>query len=407
MNSSTTSRKPVFHAALLALPLVTLSAPVLHAQAHVATGDATVRSQLCVGTSCPDDPTSTFLSASASSVRISGTSTRLDFEDTSSPGFPTNDWALLINDASASGNEYFSVADVTSGSSPFRIDAGARDNALYVATDGRVGFGTTLPEASLHLEDGSFAALRLHRNTSGGGNDSEWTLGAGNAGFSIKDEVSGRTPFIVEATAPTYSLTVSGTTGFVGVGRDRPDSPLHVGRRDGQARIIVENDAVSPSAVREMFAMKNNGGSYFTLANTAASTEWYFVHENNAPNRFLINHSDGGVQMALTRTGDMTLSGELFTAGSCAAGCDRVFDEDYPLPTIPEQAAMMRAQKHLPNVGPTAEEGPFNITAMTGGMLNELEKAHLYIAQLHEEQTAMQTQIAELKAMVAELAEAR
>jgi hypothetical protein len=95
----------------------------------------------------------------------------------------------------------------------------------------------------------------------------------------------------------------------------------------------------------------------------------------------------------------VTIPGQLFTAGSCAAGCDRVFDADYPLPTIAEQAALMRAKKHLPAVGPTPEEGPFNITAMTGGMLNELEKAHLYIAELHADLATQRSENAALKAV--------
>ncbi|WP_425099096.1 hypothetical protein [Tropicibacter sp. S64] len=94
----------------------------------------------------------------------------------------------------------------------------------------------------------------------------------------------------------------------------------------------------------------------------------------------------------------MTIEGQLFTAGSCSAGCDRVFDEDYPLPSIAEQAALMKTLKHLPNVGPTPEDGPFNLTAMTGGMLNELEKAHLYIGQLHEENAAQAQALASLSA---------
>lgn len=43
----------------------------------------------------------------------------------------------------------------------------------------------------------------------------------------------------------------------------------------------------------------------------------------------------------------------------------------------------MWVHRHLPAVGPTAEGEPFNVTEKSGGMLNELEKAHIYIEQLH------------------------
>ncbi|MCF3596450.1 hypothetical protein LZG00_20900, partial [Rhodobacteraceae bacterium LMO-12] len=49
----------------------------------------------------------------------------------------------------------------------------------------------------------------------------------------------------------------------------------------------------------------------------------------------------------------------------------------------------MFANRHLPNVGPTAESGPMNLSDKIGGMLNELEKAHIYIAQLEEQTRAI------------------
>jgi hypothetical protein len=44
----------------------------------------------------------------------------------------------------------------------------------------------------------------------------------------------------------------------------------------------------------------------------------------------------------------------------------------------------------LPAVGPTVEGAPFNLTEKTGGILNELEKAHIYIEQLHERLTRLE-----------------
>lgn len=43
----------------------------------------------------------------------------------------------------------------------------------------------------------------------------------------------------------------------------------------------------------------------------------------------------------------------------------------------------MWVHRHLPAVGPTAEGEPFNVTEKSGGMLNELEKAHIYIELQH------------------------
>jgi len=74
-----------------------------------------------------------------------------------------------------------------------------------------------------------------------------------------------------------------------------------------------------------------------------------------------------------------------------------VFDADYDLPTIEEHAREMFAKKHLPEIGPTIPLAPINLSEQYGKMLNELEKAHIYIAELNEEKQAMQVQINEEK----------
>jgi len=46
----------------------------------------------------------------------------------------------------------------------------------------------------------------------------------------------------------------------------------------------------------------------------------------------------------------------------------------------------MWAESYLPAVGPTPEGGAgFNLTEKTGGILSELEKAHIYIEQVNDQ----------------------
>ncbi|MCF3596473.1 hypothetical protein LZG00_21015, partial [Rhodobacteraceae bacterium LMO-12] len=56
--------------------------------------------------------------------------------------------------------------------------------------------------------------------------------------------------------------------------------------------------------------------------------------------------------------------------------------------------------RHLPNVGPTAESGPMNLSDKIGGMLNELEKAHIYIGELHDRIEEQNNRIEELAAQI-------
>jgi hypothetical protein len=97
-----------------------------------------------------------------------------------------------------------------------------------------------------------------------------------------------------------------------------------------------------------------------------------------------MNIVDGdGFEFQITPNGDLTIGGSIFTAGSCAGGCDRVFAPDYELPTIEEHAEAMSRNGQLPTVGPTEEGQPINLSDKTERMLNGLEKAHIYIYQLN------------------------
>ncbi|MFZ7092564.1 hypothetical protein [Primorskyibacter sp. 2E233] len=315
-------------------------------------------------------------------VRLKENNLRIHFDDTSTSGsFPNQDWRIEVNSNASGGGEYFRVVDSTANRNIFTLEANAPSNSLVVDSSGRLGIGTANPVVNLHTSTGNTPTLRLDQTTSSGFAAQVWDVAGNETSFFVRDATNGSTlPFRIRPTAPSQSLVID-TDGDVGVGTLTADAALHVRRSGG-------------TAVRQMILLENQGGSYITLENTATSESWYFTHENNAPNRFLISHSDGGVQMGLDRDGNMVLSGDLTTTGSvCGSGCDRVFDADYPLPTISEQAQMMFSERHLPNVGPTDEEGPFNVTQKVAGMLNELEKAHIYIAQLEERLAAVETRL--------------
>jgi hypothetical protein len=84
--------------------------------------------------------------------------------------------------------------------------------------------------------------------------------------------------------------------------------------------------------------------------------------------------------------GDVDVTGTLTTGGPpCGGGCDAVFGADYDLPSIEEHAAAMYANSYLPEIGPTMPHAPVNLSEQYGKVINELEKAHIYIAQLETE----------------------
>ncbi|MEZ5716733.1 MAG: hypothetical protein R3D85_17265, partial [Paracoccaceae bacterium] len=102
-------------------------------------------------------------------------------------------------------------------------------------------------------------------------------------------------------------------------------------------------------------------------------------------------------------SGNATLTGTLTTGGTtCGGGCDRVFTEAAVIPQS-SYATQMWAQGFLPNVGPTPEGAPIDVTEKLGGMLNALEHAHIFIDRQQAELDAQRRTLAEQQREIAML----
>ena len=83
-----------------------------------------------------------------------------------------------------------------------------------------------------------------------------------------------------------------------------------------------------------------------------------------------------------------------------------MFDAGFERLSVSDHADLMWENGHLPAVGPTLPGAPMNVSEKMGAMLNELEHAHIYIEQLHDEARARDAVIADLVARL-EAVEAR
>ncbi|MBD3663374.1 hypothetical protein [Sulfitobacter aestuariivivens] len=191
--------------------------------------------------------------------------------------------------------------------------------------------------------------------------------------------------------------------GSVGLGTGFAAAALHVRRSDNTAALLIEETGAGTLG---QLALRNNGITFFSLEDTSiadapnSGRAWNF---QNQAGTFRVTTAPGGpgeIEMILTPAGDMTIKGELTTSGgTCGGGCDAVFSEDYALPSIAEHAEAMFTLGHLPNVGPTLENTPINVSDKLGRMLNELEHAHIYIDQLHSDIEDLKTAMAERDAL--------
>lgn len=360
-----------------ALATVTVSTAALLALTVPSSADFVINDDLivdgsaCIGFDCVNGESFGF-----DTIRLKENNLRIKFEDTSvAASFPTNDWQITVNDSANGGLSKFSIDDISGSRTPFTIEAGARSHSLYVDDGGRIGIRTSTPATELHIIDGDTPTLRLQQDGSSGFAPQTWDVAGNETNFFIRDVSNGsQLPLRIRPDAPTNTIFMD-TDGDVGMGTATPDDALEVERSSGAVAMRL----------------------------TTGGNNWRFNHNANTTDLRVSYNGSTPSQLELTAGGDLSITGEITTSGSCSVGCDRVFDADYDLPSIGEHADLMWANKHLPAVGPTAENGPMNLSKKMGGMLNELEKAHIYIEQLHkrlEGAEKLELAIAELRAEI-------
>ncbi len=359
----------------------------------VEQGDLIVDGSTCIGVDCYYNGES----FNFDTLRLKENNLRIHFQDTSSTAaFPSSDWRITVNDTHSGGANKFSIDDVDSNRSPFTIEAGAREHSLYVEIDGDIGLGTKDPERNLHIVSGNTPALRLEQNGSAGFIPQTWDVGANEANFYVSDATDGyKLPLRIKPKAPTNSLFIA-ADGNVGIGSGiepviEPDNRLHV---TDNANIDVAK--IESDGNQTRLLLENNS--------QASAIQWAFSVNGN-PDEFRVSKiGSGSTELKLDTSGNMTLRGSITTGGAtCGGGCDRVFQPGYELESIAEHAAYMWENSHLRGVGPTVENQPFDLTEKTGGMLNELETAHIYIEQLHTTITQLHTTIQEMESRLRKL----
>ena len=294
----------------------------------------------------------------------------------------------------------------------------------------RIKFDDTSSSASFPNNDWQLTA---NESDNGGANK-----------FSIDDITGGKTPFTVEAGAPSHSLYVD-DAGNVGVNTSTPVVEVHI--KDGDSPTLrLEQDGssgfqsqtwdiagnetnffvrdVTHSSYLPFKILPNAGHNALVIAentgdigigtaspqstveikadfpelrfNGTTSSEQWEIRVNDVGRLNFQNVGTGNnamqigplannnlLQIGRDVANQVEIDGTLSLTGTCT-GCDAVFTDAFPLESIEDHAASMWKNSYLPGVGPT-QEGPtsINVFEKTTGILQELEIAHIYIEQLH------------------------
>ncbi|MCB0666722.1 MAG: tail fiber domain-containing protein [Saprospiraceae bacterium] len=132
----------------------------MRAQDTIIDADLQVIGSQCLGSGCGSTVNFDLIT-----LLLKQDNLRIRFDDQSlSSSFPKNDWQITINDSHNGGDSYFSIDDITSSRTIFRLDAGAPANALYMNPSGNIGLGMSNPGYRLHVLGGMKADSIIDAN---------------------------------------------------------------------------------------------------------------------------------------------------------------------------------------------------------------------------------------------------
>jgi len=264
--------------------------PLMFIPDDVIPDDLIVQGSACVGLDCVNGEVFGF-----DTIRLKENNTRLQFDDTSGAGFPTNNWQIRANSSAGGGASFLGFVDQgasgdsETGTIVFEVDAGAPANALKVSSTGRVGLRTATPALDLHITTGDTPAHRLEQTSASGFTAQTWDIAGNEANFFVRDVTGGsRLPFRIRPGAPTSSIDIS-ATGNVGIGTASPAFPLDVtnasasvARFKSTAAANAVNITLDSTATRNTNIEYQQGGTNKWFEGNDASNDRFRLANSNA-----------------------------------------------------------------------------------------------------------------------------
>lgn len=357
--------------------------PLQNTSEKVVDDDLIITGNGCIGGSCTntDDDFST--------LKLKSTQPNIFFDDIALPeGGPisSHDWALFVN---FNDVDQFSIVDFTNARLPFSIAAGAPDNSLFIAGNGKLGVGTASPSQEIHvLQDADEGTRILIENLNTGlSASSALTVRSNSAVGDFKAHGSGRTTLsrfgqtmagwgefvmyegnglavgtvrntpLILGTNDMNRIHINGD-GNIGIGTATPANRFHVFGNAGANKVLVQ-EASGTTTSRELLEIRNNGGTLMVYDDTSVPQRWV---NGTLGSNFLINEqANAGIELALTNTGNLTITGVL------AQGSSRDLKTDFAALDPQNVLAKVNAlsvstwrykldDPTIRHVGPTAED---------------------------------------------------
>jgi len=393
---------PQFSWALVSAGLLFVTVPSAgHAADTVILPNLIVQGKECVGgADCISGETFT----NGEELKLKDTVPILRFDDTDASD---PDWQLEANN----GTQKFSLVDKTNSKTPFSVGANAPNDSLYISPNGRVGMGTSVPLASLHLATSGTPGIVLDQTNTG----YSWRMSGTDQGFFLNDGFTGFTPFGIAAGAPNNSVIVS-PSGNVGLKTSSPQGNLHIFGLAGQDTFNgIGPDPTNGPGFNFGYAGSSfgRGAGFFNVRPDASATginpALYFATVN-AVRMVVTNAGRVGIgtntpTQQLDVTGNIRASGTFISNNTTLNVPDYVFEPEYQLMPLTQLATYIEKEKHLPEIpsGQDLKAQGVDLGAMQMQLLKKVEELTLYTIAQERTITAQVQTIDQLRGALTDL----
>jgi hypothetical protein len=209
-------------------------------------------------------------------------------------------------------------------------------------------------------------------------------------------------------------------SGMVGIGTATPARRLHVNEDDANSYVRISNNHSTGGAnsILQFFEGSTQQAALIArgsgIAGGPPNALNIYTYVNGAPitlgtasgEAIRITDSGNIGIGTMTPAGALDVNGAIYQRGS-ALHADYVFEQDYTLESIEEHAAFMWANKHLAAIpaAMTDKNGleVIEMGAHQRGIVEELEKAHIYIEQLSRNNSELERKNKELEERLVKL----
>ena len=159
----------------------------------------------------------------------------------------------------------------------------------------------------------------------------------------------------------------------VSIGKDTPQAPLE-----------IDADGSTAGTGNSVVLLKKTGGLAFQLDDTSVSGFWNFSVAGGETEFRVSRSGTGQTEMKLSESGDLTITGDVFTTTCSPCVSDYVFEPGYDLMPLDELGSYIEENGHLPNIPSEAEyqeRGGVALHEMQVKLLEKIEELTLYTLQ--------------------------